>query len=186
MSLQCLLCRGLAGRGRWLFWVTGVGTARAQSISQTLFNHIRPNWQADRLVGLGTLRLFVVLLFRSMIEIISKAFSLTLYTPHPDSFCLASPLNVLLFHSVISRCYLHFSFSSFTDKVIYGFGAAVFSFLHQSFSASSPFLHLPQINRRIMSISFNLQLYFMNSSSLNGIMSYNTKVRLSFRDPYYP
>lgn len=50
-------------------------------------------------------------------------------TPPPDSFCLISPLNVLLFPSVISRCYLHFSFSSFTDKVIYIFGVTIVSFL---------------------------------------------------------
>lgn len=130
----------------------GWGRQELSRLAKLFFNHIRSGWQAGGMVGLGTLRLFVVLLFRSMIEIISKAFSLTLYSP-PDSFCLVSPLNVLLFHSVVSRCYLHFSLSSFRDKVIYGFGAAAVTFFTSILI--SPFLSFfLWIKVRTMSTSF--------------------------------
>ena len=72
MSLQCLLCRGLAGERKMA--VLGHWGGDGGELSRLAKLFLTTSGPTGRLVGLGTLRLFVVLLFRSMIEIISKGF----------------------------------------------------------------------------------------------------------------
>lgn len=74
MCLQCLLCRGpWRGRGRWLFWVTEVGTPALSRLAKLFLTLSVPPARHSAYSLWVHLGIFVVLLFRLMTEIISEA-----------------------------------------------------------------------------------------------------------------
>lgn len=111
-------------------------------------------------MGLGTLGLFVVLLFRSMIEIISKALSLTLYPPLPFK-CPVVPLCHFL---------LLFAFFSSLLSQTRSFMDLELLFL--------VFCKNPYLSTGILFASLNLKLNFLNSLFFNYTLFYNPFISL--------